>query len=159
MIIKKNFLNLEDYQQIKKAITSSEFPWYFNENSLSTDKNSPFQFTHVFLNNGMTNSTVNILNPLLSKLKALTFLRIKANLNTRTSKIIETGEHVDADDRFTSAVFFLNECDGYCKIGNKKIKSEDNKILIFKSNEKHTGSTCTDSKRRMLINIVYVEGK
>ena len=31
----------------------------------------------------MTNSTINILNPLLSKLKALTFLRIKANLNPR----------------------------------------------------------------------------
>jgi hypothetical protein len=101
MIIKKNFLDLKDYQQIKEAISSGEFPWYFNETSLITDKNSPFQFTHVFLNNGMTNSTVNILNPLLSKLKALTFLRIKANLNTRTSKIIETGEHVDADDRFT----------------------------------------------------------
>ena len=159
MIIKKNFLDLKDYQQIKEAISSDEFPWYFNEVSLITDKNSPFQFTHIFLKNGMTNSTINILNPLLSKLKALTFLRIKANLNTRTSKIIETGEHSDEDDRFTSAVFFLNECNGYCKIGNKKIKSEDNKILIFKSNEKHTGSTCTDSKRRMLINIVYVEGK
>ena len=159
MIIKKNFLDLKDYQQIKGAISSGEFPWYFNETSLIKDKNSPFQFTHVFLNNGMTNNTVNILKPLLSKLKALTFLKIKANLNTRTNKIIETGEHVDADDRFTSAVFFLNECDGYCKIGNKKIKSEDNKILIFKSNEKHTGSTCTDSKRRMLINIVYIEGK
>jgi|TARA_R100001163_G_C4970708_1_gene130705 hypothetical protein len=159
MIIKKNFLDLKDYQQIKEAISSGEFPWYFNETSLITDKNSPFQFVHVFLNNGMASNTVSILNPLLSKLKALTFLKIKANLNTRTHKIIETGEHVDADDRFTSAVFFLNECNGYCKIGNKKIKSEDNKILIFKSNEKHTGSTCTDSKRRMLINVVYVEGK
>jgi len=37
MIIKKNFLDLKDYQQIKEAISSGEFPWYFNENSLSTD--------------------------------------------------------------------------------------------------------------------------
>ena len=158
MIIKKNFLNLEDYQKIKEEISNDKFPWYFNETSIE-DENSPFQFTHRFLKNGITSSPINILYPLLSKLKALTFLRINANLNTATNKIIETGEHIDADGRFKSAIFFLNECNGYCKIGNKKIKSEDNKILIFKSSEKHTGSTCTDSKRRMLINIVYLERK
>ena len=81
----------------------------------------------------------------------------EANLNTQTSKIIETGEHTDEDKRFTSAVFFLNSCNGYCKIDNKKIKSEDNKMVIFNSNKKHTGSTCTDVDRRMLINFVYIK--
>ena len=156
MIIKNNFLDLKDYKKLKETIASDEFPWYFNTTSLP-DKKTIFQFTHTFLRHGMTHSRIDILQPLLSKLNALTFLRIKANLNTKTSKIIETGKHSDADKRFTSAIFFLNQCNGYCKIGNKKVKSEDNKLLIFKSSEEHTGSTCTDLDRRMLINIVYIE--
>ena len=44
-------------------------------------------------------------------------------------------------------------------LGNKKVKSEDNKLLIFKSNEEHTGSTCTDLDRRILINVIYIEKK
>lgn len=45
---------------------------------------------------------------------------------------------------------------GYTKFENKKIvKSEENKIVIFNSNLKHTGSTCTDQDIRMVININY----
>jgi len=158
MIIKNNFLNLKDYKKLKEIITSDEFPWYFNTTSLP-DKKTIFQFTHTFLQDGIISSNMNILEPLLPELNAVTFFRIKANLNTQTSKIIETGKHFDADERFTSAIFFLNECNGYCKIGNKKVKSEDNKLLIFKSNEEHTGSTCTDLDRRILINVIYIEKK
>ena len=149
---------LEDYQKINESISSNNFPWYFNESSI-TEKKTIFQFTHLFLQEGITSSNINILKPLLSKLNAVTFVRIKANLNPQTSKIIETGEHIDKDERFTSAVFFLNKCNGYCKIGNKKVKSEDNKMVIFNSSKKHTGSTCTDVNRRMLINFIYIEKK
>jgi len=163
MIIKNNLLNLNDYQKIKKTMSSANFPWYFNESSLHGEVGSGikekniFQFTHTFLQDGIISSNMNILEPLLPELNAVTFFRIKANLNTQTSKIIETGEHTDEDKRFTSAVFFLNSCNGYCKIDNKKIKSEDNKMVIFNSNKKHTGSTCTDVDRRMLINFVYIK--
>ena len=161
MIIKNNLLNLNDYQKIKKTMSSANFPWYFNESSLHGDpkeqEKNIFQFTHTFLQDGIISSNMNILEPLLPELNAVTFFRIKANLNTQTSEIIETGEHTDEDKRFTSAVFFLNNCNGYCKIDNKKIKSEDNKMVIFNSNKKHTGSTCTDVDRRMLINFVYIK--
>ena len=41
--------------------------------------------------------------------------------------------------------------------GNEKVYSKENSIVIFKSNELHTGSTCTDASRRVLINLVYVD--
>ena len=97
------------------------------------------------------------MDPLLKKLNAFKIYRIKANLNPSTPNIIETGEHTDLDDdRFLSAILFINKCNGYCRINKTKIKSEDNKLLIFKSNQKHTGSTCTDADRRVLINLIYL---
>ena len=37
----------------------------------------------------------------------------------------------------------------------KKIKSEENKYVEFDSSLKHTGTTCTDQKRRVVINFNY----
>ena len=87
-------------------------------------------------------------------------MRIKANLNEQTDEIIETGYHTDYEDsRLKSAVYFLNTCDGYCKVMNKKIYSVENKIVIFNSNVLHTGSTTTNEKRRILINFIYIPNK
>ena len=38
-----------------------------------------------------------------------------------------------------------------------KISSEENKLLIFNTGEKHTGTTCTNSFARIVINFNYVE--
>ena len=40
---------------------------------------------------------------------------------------------------------------------NVKIKSVSNTLVLFDSNEKHTGSTCTDKEYRIIININYYE--
>ena len=156
MKIIENVLDKKDFNELKNIVLCDEFPWFFNDHSTES-KVSPPQFTHNFLKNYRISSYFFCLEKILQKIDHSVMFRIKANLNTKTSKIIETGKHSDADKRFTSAIFFLNQCNGYCKIGNKKVKSEDNKLLIFKSSEEHTGSTCTDLDRRMLINIVYIE--
>ena len=94
----------------------------------------------------------------VNKLDPLCLIRVKANLNPQTDKIVETGEHEDMnDDRFTSAVLFLNNCDGYCRVGETKFFSEENKLIMFNSNTTHTGSTCTDVPRRVLINFVFLK--
>ena len=43
-----DFLKPNDAFGLAQHVNNVEFPWYFNETSLITDKNSPFQFTHVF---------------------------------------------------------------------------------------------------------------
>ena len=68
--------------------------------------------------------------------------------------MIETGEHTDIDNKnFLSAVFFLNNCDGYCRIKDKKVYSENNKIVIFNGSNYHSSVTQTDTKQRICINI------
>ena len=156
MKIIKNFLEEKDYKNIKETIFSDSFPWYFYEQSVT---NIPVpQFVHmVFWQQKLFSNNYNLLNPILNKLNPLALYKIKVNLNYKTETVIETGDHIDLENKnFLSAVFFLNSCNGYCKVENEKIYSENNKIVIFNSNKTHTGSTTSNCSRRVVINIIYL---
>ena len=158
MIICKNFLTKDEFDSVEKAIMGDRFPWYFND--MIVDGNDGFyQFTFSFILDGKKNCTsvtMDILKPILDKIKYKKIKRIKANLLTKTEKIIEHGFHTDYPN-ITTGIFYLNTCDGYTKFKNgKKIKSEKNKYVEFNSNLSHTGSTCTDEKRRVVINFNYI---
>jgi hypothetical protein len=158
MNLVKNFLDQNTFIQLKNIIFSENFPWTYND--FCTDPPAPqiSQFTHVFFWNNVARETYPILKPLIDKINPKSIGKIKSNLNLRTSEIIETGEHQDTpDERFTSAVFFLNDNDGYCRIGNNKFESKENSIVFLKSNTFHTGSTCTNKSRRIVINFVYID--
>ena len=82
--------------------------------------------------------------------------RIKANLNPRHHKIIKHGFHTDVDYECNTAIFYLNTNNGYTEFedGNK-VPSVANRMIIFPSTVRHSGTTCTDAKRRVLINFNY----
>tara|TARA_R100000388_G_scaffold6581_1_gene6352 strand:- start:1034 stop:1510 length:477 start_codon:yes stop_codon:yes gene_type:complete len=157
MKIVDNFLDTKNFEQIKNIVFSQDFPWTYNEYCIDPPAPQVSQFTHVFFWNNIARETYPIIMPLIDKLNPKSIGKIKANLNLKTEKIIETGVHTDTvDERFTSAVYFLNDNNGYCKINNEKIYSKANSIVMFKSNTPHTGSTCTDKNRRVLLNFVYI---
>jgi len=159
MKVINNFLSKKDYINLKNLFFSDCFPWFFHERSCPFDSTSQFQFIHGFYGENKVNSIFfENLKPFIDKLNPLSIYKIKANLNTKTERTIETGEHDDINDpKFTSAVFFLNKCNGYCRVGNKKYLSEDNKLIKFKSNIMHTGSTPSNVDRRIVLNVVYIE--
>lgn len=153
----KNFLDEEDFKILKENVFSKYFPWYFNDHSVQ-GLNSQYQFIHILYNEDVKNNYFPLVQKAINKFDPLCLIRVKANLNPQTNKIVETGEHQDMyDDRFTSAVLFLNNCDGYCRIGDTKFFSEENKLVMFNSNTTHTGSTCTDVSRRVLINFIFLK--
>ena len=155
MKIIENVLDKKDFNELKNIVLCDEFPWFFNDHSTES-KVSPPQFTHNFLKNYRISSYFFCLEKILQKIDHSVMFRIKANLNTKTENIIETGLHTDVDRKgFHSAVFFINDCDGYCRINNQKILSEENKIVIFNSSISHTGTSCTNKSRRVVINFVY----
>jgi len=162
MNIIKNCLSKQVFLNLKETMFSASFPWFFTEHCLTPEQEKTqvpmWQFGHNFYaENLITSNHYGLLNPIINILKPLSIIRIKANLNTQTEKIIETGLHTDIDDsRFKSAIFFLNTCDGYCRIENEKFFSEENKIIVFNSNLIHTGSTTTNQKRRIVISFVYL---
>ena len=156
-----NFLDSSEFEELSGIMSSDGFPWFFN-NYISYHQEAQttevFQFVHAFYNSDLPLSNYfNILEKLLIRINPFCILRIKANLLTRTEEIIEYGLHSDTQDpNLMTAVLYLNTNNGYTVFeSGEKVNSIENRIAFFPSNLVHAGSSCTDQKRRMVINIVY----
>ena len=163
MNIYKNFLPKKTFKKIQSELMSDQMPWYFI-NGVDYINDGFFKFTYVFIDEYGINcreNFMNVIKPLLSKLKAKRFYSIKVNLLTKTNKIIEHGYHTDFNSdskkfKGKTALYYINTCNGYTKFKNgKKIKSEENKLIEFNTKIKHKGSSCTDEKIRVAINLNY----
>jgi len=89
-------------------------------------------------------------------------IRVKANLTIKTDKIITYGFHTDSNyfnyEPYDSkvAIFYLNSNNGKTIFENgDEVESVENRIVIFDNILKHTGTSCTDQKRRIVLNINY----
>lgn len=158
MKIYKNFLPKDVFKKLKDTMMGEYFPWYFNDYVSNFQKEDNFQFTFRFINDGeyvCWGEWKNIMMPVLQKINHKKMNRVKANLLTRTNKNVEQGFHTDQDTG-TTGILYLDNSNGYTKFENgKKIKSEENKYVEFNSTLRHTGSSCTDEKRRVVINFNY----
>ena len=175
MKIFKNFIPYEDFDKLQKLMTSSSFLWTFL-NGVTRHNDGRYQFVHTFYDEYSPKSEmIDFLMPILEKIKPTAIVRIKANLLTKTDKIIVHEPHTDYNiskdlkpgtidkkhrsqaciSGMATGVFYLNTCNGYTKIGNKKIKSEENKMVFFDSSTIHSGTTCTDQTYRIVINFNY----
>lgn len=91
MEIIDNFLDKDDFSNIKSNLLSSSFPWYFNDFILErgTKKCSDvynYQFTHSFFTTSKISDFYSLVEPCLKKLNIRTLLRVKANLIPRADK-------------------------------------------------------------------------
>ena len=136
---------------------SNEFPWFYYDSKVSTDKGLfKWQFNQIFyIDNNINSNFFNHLKPILDKLKPLSLVRIKANLNPPTENIIESVYHQDQKFKCKAAICYINNNDGYTIIGKEKILSKENSIVLFNSNVKHLGTDSTNCNNRMLINFNY----
>jgi hypothetical protein len=157
MKIFKNFLDEESLKQLEFTIMNSHMPWYYND-SILVNSEKYFQFTYSFFADSKQNchsDMINLIEPILKKLQYKKLISVKANLLTNTPETIEHGFHVDKTAGKTG-IFYMNTCNGYTRFkNNKKIKSERNKYIEFDSKLEHTGASCTDEKRRVVINFNY----
>ena len=148
-----NFLPQYQFKQLQNAMQNDKFPWYFNESICHPD-DGLFQFTHGIFD---ADSSVTYFWPFIDLftdlLKVNKWIRIKANLQTRTMFHRNGGYHYDVAD-VTTAVYYVNTNNGYTKFkkSGKVVESVANRIVIFDSNLKHSGFSCTDEKRRMVVN-------
>jgi hypothetical protein len=154
----ENCISKNDLQDIKDMFYSNAFAWYL-QLGVNTIDDGYTQFCHIFYNNFNQNSQNFItLKPIIDLLNPLSIIRVKANLITKTDKIIKHGLHTDQDCKCSTAIFYLNTNNGFTEFedGNK-ILSEENKLVIFDNFLKHTGTSCTDKNERIVINFNYVE--
>tara|TARA_R100001369_G_scaffold69472_1_gene97137 strand:+ start:74 stop:550 length:477 start_codon:yes stop_codon:yes gene_type:complete len=157
MKVYKNFLPKKEFTKLQNHMMGVNMPWYFNDGVVdNADKN--FQFTYIFFKDGKKNCGEyysNLVQPILNKIKFKNLDKIKANLLTKDIKNTEHGMHVD-QPKGTTGIFYINTCNGYTKFKNNKIvKSKENTYVEFDSSLQHTGSSCTDEKRRVVINFNY----
>ena len=163
--IEDNFLDQEQFENIQRLLTGpSNFSWFFLDVIDFENEVDKFQFTHLFyIDSAPTSENVQYVRPILEILKPLSIYRIKANLLTKTPKIIENEFHFDISDtteekmkQWTTSIFYVNTNNGYTKFEDgTRVESVANRMLTFPSNIKHTGTSCTDEKIRVVINFNY----
>ena len=152
-----NYLNIDEFLTLKTIMESDSFPWFYNEIKVAKYKNLfHYQFCHNFyINDEVNSSYFNNLKPLINKLKPLSLIRIKANLNPVSHKLVEFTPHQDQKFKCKIALFYLNNNNGYTIIDKEKINSKENRMVLFNSDVAHYGTNSTDCKNRMVINFNY----
>jgi hypothetical protein len=156
MEIIDSFLSKDEFEGVHSHLMGYHFPWYYNpivdyDNHLFDifDLDS-YQFVHDF------SLSDKVLNPITEKLKIKKVIRIKANLNPRTSEVITRKFHVDTNEKCKTAILYLNTSDGYTEFEDgSRVDSRANRMVIFDSQTMHRGTTCTNQKTRVVINFNY----
>lgn len=167
MKVYKNFLNKEEFNNLKNIFESPLFPWYYQNGvsySSKTDTPYDFQFVHFLYTKDEINSDYyQYLKPILNKLKIFTLIRAKINLSTRVSKITTHEYHTDILDKprdlkMKTGLYYFTNSNGYTKFKNgKKIECEENKFVEFDSNLEHTSSFGSNTNRRIVLNLNYIQ--
>ena len=172
MKIIDDFLPNHQFNQLESGMMDWRFPWYYTDKIVNEGEDL-FQFIHIFYERKLmyyekenTNNSSymeerhkNFVYPLIEycveKLGVKELLRIKANLRPRTSSNIPSPYHTDYPNATTS-IFYLNSNNGYTKFKKgDKVNSVANRMITFNSNLEHQGVSCSDQKRRIVINYNY----
>ena len=150
-----NFLSYNDFKYIKEIILSDIFPWYFNDSIIGYHEKNKYQFTHTFFASGSQYGHFDIITPCLNKLNISFLHSAKANLNPKTVFHRNGGFHYDMKN-VTTSILYINTNNGWTKFKNGcKVKCVENRMVIFDSNMIHGGISCTDEKRKVVVNFNY----
>ena len=149
----KNFLDQQDFINLKEFCLGN-CNWFYRRHMTWND--APF-FNHCFYNlHRVQSDHYDLVLPLIKKLDVKAVIQIRANIVLAKEKPYKSDLHTDVNDlNSTTAIYYLTTCNGYTLIGDKKIKSIENQIVIFDSNIKHQMVSQTDTPERVVINLNY----
>ena len=161
------FLKEDDFKKLDSVFCQDVATWHYNNMVVSPtegDSDYNFQFIHsIYKDCQFVSEHHPLVYPILFNLDAKVLLRIKFNLGIRTPEIVERKLHHDYHDvlpenvPYKVAIFYLNTNNGYTLFeSGDKVESIANRIVIFDGDLKHCGTTCTDSKTRVVLNINYI---
>jgi uncharacterized protein YbcV (DUF1398 family) len=162
MKIIDNFLSDYEFNLIcEQTIDNHYFPLFLKKDVAYENSNDGIYFTHKFFNDGkVTSNFFHILNPILNKINPKQILRIQFNLYPKTILIKRHAYHIDFDFPHNGLIYYLNSNNGKTilknKVFNKKIKSIQNRALLFDPSKKHASTTCTNQRFRSNIIFNYI---
>ena len=158
-----NFLDKKVLYQIKEVLESQRFHWFFCDEVSTKEKKGKdnYYFFHDFYVrvDGVPQPISNyfkLVLPILNKIEVKALIRVKANLYTYAGTQIEHGFHRDQTYSHKGAILTINSNNGYTLLKDgTKVESIENRLLLFDPSEDHSSATCTDSAKRINININY----
>jgi len=159
-----NFLDDFYFQDLVSILESRYMPWYldnvlYDEDTELTgeDKLYNYQFGHMLWDeNKPFSNNYHYFSHILEKLPDMdSLIRMKLNLGLKTDRIIKHGHHVDQPYEGKTAVLYFNTCNGYTEFEStgERVYSRANRVVIFDMQERHTGTTCTNDSKRLVLNI------
>ena len=173
-----NFLPDDIFKEFQNIFLDEKFPWYFNATSVYDDDNCP-QFCHaIYMDMEPVSYCWEYIKPILINGLNLknhqSILRVKANATPAHSSVIQKRFHYDLvekgeksklkdDDNYNArvsphnvAIIYINTNDGFTLFKDgAKVESIENRCIIFPGNLMHSGSTCTNSPLRLVLNVNY----
>jgi hypothetical protein len=166
MQIIDNFLPDKEFKNIQDTLLNGDFPWFLTEfkiindggTRIDVDELYNFQFTHTLYGQlGPRSKYIETLAPILEKLNPSAINSIKANITPITPKLMTYGYHTDTNiTNGYTGVYYINSNNGVTVFENGDVvESKENRMLIFNSMLKHSGTSCTDQKVRCVINFNF----
>jgi hypothetical protein len=174
MIVLKEALPLQLFNSLKEGLLSRGTPWlYDSQTSDYSGFNSlDFHYVHPIFNivegpvSLLYEKSIKCLDHILSSnnLERTELFRIKSNsltiVDPNTS--IESPSHIDIEDpEYITVLLYLNNSEGDTKLYPSNEEDdivfstpEENKALIFRSSQTHSGSHPVHTKRRVVLNYV-----
>ena len=160
-----NCLSDYHFKSITNTVLSPDFNWCFNDHVVK-EGTGDFQFTHnAFSCKGlaphsdreMWSPCYPLFRSVLEKLKASIVYKVKINLRPRTFFHRKSDYHVDGQGPARrTAIYYVNTNNGWTRFKKGgKVKSVANRMVIFDSDLEHSGVSCTDEQRRVVVNFNY----
>ena len=157
--------NLQDAMLLDSAQNNRTIPWgisnmYESGKNRMCEEKEAFFWTHTFHDRQRVESKYfDILFPLLDKINPKALVRIRANCNTITDRIIEHGYHTDIppESNCNTSIFYVNTNNGYTLFEEDgfKVQSVENRLCTFPCSVRHSSTTATDVTQRVVINFNY----
>ena len=157
--------NLQDAMLLDSAQNNRTIPWgisnmYESGKNRMCEEKEAFFWTHTFHDRQRVESKYfDILFPLLDKINPKALIRIRANCNTITDRIIEHGYHTDIppESNCNTSIFYVNTNNGYTLFEEDgfKVQSVENRLCTFPCSVRHSSTTATDVTQRVVINFNY----
>ena len=169
MNVIEKFLPEDYFQELKSTVFDKNFLWNFSEVSVYNSQQeledlTNYQFSHVLYENSKPCSKFyENFSILFGKLNCSVLLRAKINLNVNIGSIKEKPFHTDIPTfiakniNYNTGIFYFDTNNGYTKFKDGTvINTVENRLLYFNGHIPHCGSSCTDSKKRIVLNINWI---
>ena len=163
-----NFLPEEDYEGIR-AFYNSEMDdgtlegscmWLYSD-GCTLKGDGHFHFTSLVFaaNYILVPKAFHLLQPLIDKAGMTSIARIKTNcmLQTPELMVFKEGFHTDYPKDLMTGIYYINTNDGgtLFEESGQLVNSVANRMVVFDSQLRHVGMTCTNQKRRIVVNFNY----